>query len=458
MRAGLCQRFPGVRLSGWRLREQFPLATVLASAALAGEEALYKPAVPELPDIAFALDLTASGRIMAPSSDCLALFAATDPGTGRAAELEIDCPAFDPERLKIPFLDGALCFTDLKGARSCLVEGVWLGRTDGGRPGINGVPAEPDVAVLIRHALQLAAYLRLMGQMQGAGFPPGAGVAMRRCAAWLAEATSGNTSLVQLHWQALLVARGAGQSEPGALVLSRALKTSLAQLLKSCMDLLALHPDSRELRAAARSLARRLHTFYNSLPGTLEVAELDRRSLAAGEALQRRFDSLRRASDLPEQAAAVLSAGATLCLPPDLRRIPHAIVPGDDPYAMLWNALLGLRARYAECRAILSTMQCRTAEAVDLLEREIINCRDVPATDILTALDALSGTLPHMDTADRDMLLAEILELLELSRSADLLQIASASGPEGLQRSGRNCTGSCLCLRFCNSVELPTCR
>ena len=97
VRAGLCQRFPGVRLSGWRLREQFQLATVLASAALAGEEALCKPAVPELPDIAFALDLTASGRIMAPSSDCLALFAATDPGTGRAAEFEIDCPAFDPE-------------------------------------------------------------------------------------------------------------------------------------------------------------------------------------------------------------------------------------------------------------------------------------------------------------------------------------------------------------------------
>jgi hypothetical protein len=459
MRAGLCQRFPAVRLSGWRMREQFPLATFLASAALAGAEALCKPAQPVLPDIAFALDLTAPGRVMQPSSDCLALFAATDPGTGSAAEFEIDCPAFDPEGLKIPFLDGALCFVDLKGERSCLVEGVWLGRTDGGRPGIKGAPAEPDAAVLTRHAPQLAAYLRLMGQMQGAGFPLGAGVAMRRCAAWLAEATSGNTSLVQLRWQALLVARGAGQSEPGALVLSRALKTSLAQLLKSCMDLLALHPDSRELRAAAQSVDRRLRAFRNSLP--LEVAELDRRSLTAGEALQRRFASLANASDLPAQAAAAFSAGATLCLPPDLRLMPHAIVPGDDAYAMLWNALLGLRARYAECRAILLAMQGRTAKAVDLLEREIIDCRDAPsdpARDVLTSLDALSGSLPHINAADRDMLRTEMVELLELSRSAHLLPIAGTGGPEGLEEIGPQLHRLLLVLevlQLCRSAGIP---
>jgi hypothetical protein len=461
MRAGLCQRFLRVRLSGWRMREQFPLATFLASAALAGEEALCKPAEPVLPDIAFALDLTVSGRVMKPSLDCLALFAATNPGTGIAAEFEIDCPAFDPEGLKIPFLDGALCFTDLKGERSCLVEGVWLGRTDGGRPGIKGAPADPDAAVLTRHASQLAAYLRLMGQIQGAGFPPGAALATRRCAAWLAQATSGNTSLVQLRWQALLVARGAGQSEPGAFVLNRALKAGLAQLLKSCMDLLALRPDNRELGASAQSVDRRLRAFYSSLPDTLEVAELDRRSLAAGEALQRRFASLRKASDLPEHAAAAFSAGATLCLPPDLRRIPHAIVPGDDSYATLWNALLGLRARYAECRAILCAVQCRTAEAVDLLEREIINCRDVPpnpARDVLTSLDALSGTLPRIDAADRDMLLMEMVELLELSRSARLLQIASAGGPKGLQEIGPQLRRLLLVLeilQLCRAANIP---
>jgi hypothetical protein len=460
MRAGLCQRFPGVHLSGWRLREQFPLATFLASAALTGEEALCKPAQPVLPDIAFALDLTGSDRIVAPSSDCLALFGATNPGTGSAAEFEIDGPAFDPERLKIPFLDGALCFTDLKRARSCLVEGVWLGRADGGRPGIKGAPAEPDMSVLTCHASQLAAYLRLMGQIQGAGFPPGASTAMRRSAAWLAEAASGNTSLVQLRWQALLIALGAGRTEPGAFVLDRALKTGLAQLLKSCMDLLALHPDSRELRGAALSLGRRLHAFYNSLPGTLEAAELDRRSLAAGEALQRSFDSLRTASDLPE-AAAVFSAGATLCLPPDLRRIPHAIVPGDDPYVMLWNAVLALRARYAECRAIVSAIQRRTAEAVDLLAREIINWRDVPsnpATDVLASLDALSATLPHLNAADRGMLRTAIMVLLELNKSAHLLQIATASGPEGVEEIGPQLRRLLLVLeilQLCRAADIP---
>jgi hypothetical protein len=461
MRAGLCQRFPKIRLSGWRMREQFPLVGFLASAALAGEEALCKPAQPVLPDIAFALDLTASGRVMRPSSDCLALFAATDPGTGRAAEFEIECPAFDPEALKIPFLDGALCFTDLKGERSCLVEGVWLGPTDGGRPGIKADPADPDAALLTRHALQLAAYLRLMGQMQGAGFPPGAAVATRRCAAWLVEATSGNTGLVELRWQALLVARGAGLREPGAFVLSRARKTGLVQLLKSCMDLLALHPDSRELGASAQSVDRRLRAFYSGLPDTLEAAELDRRSFAAGEALQRRFASLGKTTDLPEQAAAVFAAGAMLCLPPDLRRMPHAIVPGDDPYAMLWNALLGLRARYAECRAILAAIQCRTAEAVDLLDREIINCRDAPsnpAGDVLASLDALCGTLPRIDAADRDMLLAEMVELLELSRSAQLLRIAGASGPNGLEQIGPQLRRLLLVLeilQLCRAADIP---
>ena len=460
MRAGLCQRFPGVHLSGWRVREQFPLATFLASAALAGDEALCKPAGPVLPDIAFALDLTASGRATGLSSDCLALFAATDPGSGRAAELAIDGPAFDPEGLKIPFVDGALCVTDLGGERWCLVEGAWLGRADGGRPGIKGDPAAPHVTVLTRHAAQLAAYLRLMGLLRGAGFPPGAGVAMRRCAAWLAAVTAENTGLVQLRWQALLVARGAGQIEPGTVALDHALKTGLAQLLKSCMDLLALHPDSRELRAAAPRVELQLQVFYRSLPGTVAVAELDRRSLAAGEALQRRFASLGKASDLPEPAAAAFSAGAALCLPPD-RQTPRAIVPGDDPYAVLWNALLGLRAHYAECRAILSAVQCRTAEAVDLLEREIINCADVasnPAGDVLSSLDALSGTLSGIGAADRAMLLTEMLELLQLNRSAHLLQLASASGPESRGEIGPQLRRLLLVLeilQLCRAAGIP---
>jgi hypothetical protein len=439
MRAGLSQRFPAVRLSGWRERGQFPLAGFLASAALAGEEALCKPAAPALRDLAFALDMTAPGRILDAPSDCLALFAATDPGSGRAAEFEIDGPAFDPAGLKIPFLDGAACFTDRQGERSCLVEAVWLGPTDDGRPGIRGAPAEPDAAALTRHAPRLAAYARLMGLIQGPGFPPGAGAAMRRIAAWLAEAASHQPGLVQLRWQALQVAQGADRTEPGILVLDRTLKSDLSRLLESCMDLIALPWDSSELGAAARHVDGRLRAFHTRLPGNLAAAELDRSSLAAGEALQRRFARFGSAPDLPERAVPLFAAGASLCLPPDPRRMPHGLVPGDDPYSTFWNALLGLRTRYAECRAILLDLQGRTAEAAALLELEIIGCGDGPsnpARDVLTSLDALSGALPHIEPTDRELLSTEMAELLELGRSAHLLQLARGDDAEGGSETG----------------------
>jgi len=460
MRAGLCQRFPGASLSGWRQREQFSPAGFLASAALAGAEALCKPAAPVLPDLAFALDLTAPGRVMEPSSDCLALFAATNPATGKAAELEIDCPAFDPERVKVPFLDGASCFTDREGGRSCLVEGVWLGRAADGRPGIVGTPAQPDLALLTRHAAQLAAYLRLMGHVQGPDFPPEAGLAMRRCAGWLADATSGSKSLVRLRWQALQVARGAGQIGPGAFPLDRALETGLARLLESCLDLLALHPESPELGVATQRMERQLRAFYANLPDGLTAAALDRKSVAAGKALERSFVRLGTASDLPEPAAAVFFAGASLTLPPDPRRMPHAILPGDDSYAILWNALLGLRARYAECRAILLAVQDRTAEAIDLLEREIVDCRDVPsnpASDVLISLDALSVTPPHIDAAIRDGLLTEMTELLDLTGAAHLLQLRSAHGAEASEEIGPQLERLLLVLemsQLCRAADL----
>lgn len=459
MRAGLCQRFPGIRLSGWRQREPFPLAAFLASAALVGEEALCKPPDPALPDVAFMLDLRASGRIAKPASDCLALFAATNPGAGRPAEHEIDDPAFDPDKVNIPFLDGALCLTAAGGERSCLVEGAWLGRLDDGRPGIKADPAVCDGAVLTRHAGQLAAYLRLIGQMQGAGFPFVANVATRRCAAWLVEATSGKTGLAGLRWQALRIARGAGQIQPG--LPNRVLKASLARLLESCMDLLALHPDSEEFGAALRSAERLLHAFYRDHPDALDADELDRRSLAAGEAVQRRFADLHKLPDLSEQAAAVFSAGAALCLPPDPRRTPHAVIPGDDPYATLWNALLGVRARYAECRAFLAAAEGRTAEAITLLEREVIDGWDIPpdpAGDVLAALEALSGSLPGIGREDRDRLAAEISTLLALSRPAHLLQLACASRPEGKEDIGPQLRRLLIVievLQCCRIVGIP---
>jgi len=365
---------------------------------------------------------------------------------------------FDPEGLKVPFISGALCVTDSGGERSCLVEGAWLGRAQGGRPGLAGDPAVPDVAVLTRHAAQLTAYLRLMGLVQGEGFPLGAGVAMRRCAAWLAEVTAGRSGLVELRRQALLVAGGAGQIETGTVVLGHAHKAGLVQLLKCCMDLLAFHPDSPELKAAARSVELQLHGFYHSLPGTLDVAELDRRSLVAGEALQRRFASLRRLPDLPEPAAAVFCAGAALCLPPDPRRTPQAIVPGDDPYAMLWNALLGLRARYAECRAILSAMQCRTAEAIDLLEQEVINCADAPADPAGDMVSSIEALLSDRGAAERDMLFTEMLELLELNRLAHRLMLAGGSRPESAAEIGPQLHRLLFVLevlQLCRAADIP---
>lgn len=436
MRAGLCQRFPALRLSGWRQRDQFPMGAFVATAGLAGEEALCRPAVPTLPPLAFALDLTMPGLIENASEECLAFFAAANPGIGRAIEFVVDCPAFDPAGLKIPFVDGAACFTDREGERTCLVESVLLGRSDDGRPGIAGAPAEPGVAALARHAPQLAAYVRLLGQMQGPGFPPGADSAVRRIAAWLAESAAAHPDLVPLRWQALQVARGAGPAEPGTMALDRALEIDLVQLLTACMDLLALPSDSPELGTAAGRLDDRLRAFYAGLPGALEAVELDRRSLAAGEALQRRFARFGAAPDLPERVVPLFAAGATLCLPPDPYRMPHGVVPGDDSYAIFWNALLGLRARHAECRAILLALQGRTSEAVDRLEREVIGCGEGPADpagDLLSSLDALSGSLTHLGAMDRDLLRAEMAELLDLRTSAYFLQIArggAAAGPE----------------------------
>jgi hypothetical protein len=227
------------------------------------------------------------------------------------------------------------------------------------------------------------------------------------------------------------------------------------------MDLLAVHPDSRKLRAAAQGVALQLHLFYGRLPDMLDTAELDRRSRAAVEALQRSFARLRRASDLPAPATAVFAAGAALGRSPDPRQTPHAIIPGDDPYARLWNALFGLRARYAEGRAILAAVQGNTAEAIDLLEREIIHCADAPshpAADVMSAFEALSGGLGDISTADRDRLLADMLQLLELTKSAHLLQFAHASRPQQWEEIGPQLHRLLLVLeilQLCRAADIP---
>ena len=426
MRAGLCQRFPAAARTGWRARARSPLAGFLASAALAGDEALCRSAAPALPDLALVLDVTAPGRIAAPSTDCLAFFAATDPGTGRAAGLEIDGPGFDPARLAIPFLDGAMCITDRGGARSCLVEGVWLGATEGGRPGITGAPAEPGAAMLARRAARLAGLVRLMAQLQGPGVPPAVDAAMTRAVSWLAAVTSGQPDLLALRWQALLLARGGGRIAPGSITLDRALEGALAQLLDAGVDLLALPADSRVLGAAAGQLSARLRAFYGRLPGALKAEQLASQTLAAGEALQRRFAGLARIADLPEYAATLFAAGATLSHPPDPLRMPTGIVPGDAPYPLLWNALLALRACHVECRAIVLAIHGRTAEAIALLERESLGPGDGPANPASDFLAALGDALPSIDASERAVLRDEMNALVDLCRSARILQRASA--------------------------------
>ena len=459
MRAGLCQRFPAAPRAGWRARS--PLAGFLASAALSGDEALCRPAVPVLPDLALVLDFTTPGRIANPSAECLAFFAATDPGTGRAAEVEIDCPAFDPARLAIPFLDGALGVTDRGGERFCLVEGVWLGAAEDGRPGIAGAPAEPGAAMLIRHAPRLAGFVRLMAQLQGPGLPPEVRAAMKRAVTWLAGTMSHQPDLLPLRWQALQVARGGGRIAPGSILPDRdgALQRALVPLLESGVDLLALPADGGDLGAAARQLSARLRAFYARLPLALDAGELESKILAAGEALQRRFAGLAGNPHLPEYAGRLFAAGATLCQPPDPLRMPSGIVPGDAPFAILWNAVLGLRAGYAECRAMLLAMQGRTAEAVVLLEREILGPGDGPANPaigFLASLDALGDALPPIDSADRALLLGEMNALLDLRRSARLLQRADAG--DGSAEDGPQLHRLLLLLeilQLCGAAGIP---
>lgn len=424
MRGGLNQRFPRAQPSGWREREPFPSARLFASAGLTGDEALCRSAAPALPPFAFALDLTAGGRTVLPPGNCLALFAGTNPATGRAAELALDCSGFDPARLTIPFVDGALCVTDNDGGRFCLVESVWLG-ADGDRPAIAGAPAEPDAAVLADHAAQLTVYIRLARQLQGAGLPVEIGGAMRRSAAWLAEAAVRRPDLLALRWCALQAARGAPEIELDVIVSEAARSDAMSQLLASGMDLLALPAEGPALAASVRQADQRLRAFYAAQTGTLTPIELDARAGAAGQALERRFARLGETQRLPEWVAAVFVAGASLCLPPDPRSAPHALVPGDSAYPKLWNALLSLRARYVETKAVALALQGELKDAIDLVEREVIGSNEAvgdPAGDLLAVLDALPEAPLGIAASDREGLQAEIAELLGLHRSAHLLQ------------------------------------
>lgn len=456
MRAGLCQRFPLARTSGWRIRTDASLADVLTSAALSGPEALSRPVAPELPTTALMLDMRGPGQLSDRPAACLGLFAATDPGTGRPAELEINVAGFDPASLTIPFLDGALCVTDRRGDRHCLVEHIWLGPGGNGRAGLSGAPTEPDAAMLIERAAQLAGWCRLMERLQGPAFPPDVPLAMRRAAAWLADVTAHRPPLLKVRWRALLAARCAQPIEPDSITLNHTLRSGLTRLLGACMDLLALPAQEARLDIAVEQADREFQAFHALLPGMSEHAELDGQSLAVGQALRRRLTGI---ANIPEPAATVLAIGADLSLPPDPHHMPHCAEPGDAPHALLWNAILALRACYTECRAILLAMQNRMAEAVDLLAGEIITSREAtadPAGDLLAALDALCGA--PIGAADRAMLLADVAQLLALHKSALLLHLARTRSFEQRPETGPQLHRLLLLLdvvQLCRAVGIP---
>lgn len=491
MRAGLCQTFPGIRLSGWRQRTAFSLPAFLASAGLVGEEALCKTPDPMLPELAFGLDLRRSGigagigargganreptsgpvRLRLPDTlpdtGCLALFAATDPATGQAAEYTLETPAFDPQKIKIPFVDGALCLTDAGGNRTCLVEGVWLGPQDDGRPGIVADPADCDRGLLVRHAGPLAGYLRLIGVLQGGGGPEDADLMLRRCAAWLAERTAGDDDLAGVRWLALREARGgpvppvSGTGSPApAPAPAPEDGDRLTRVLVACRDMLVLHPDSDEGTAALCHAEQQLQAVYADGSGTPDPDDLEQRSLAACEAVQRHFAAFAARPGMPEQAVMLFSAGATLKDPPDPRRTPHALVPGEEPYALLWNALLGIRVHLTHCRAESAAARGRTAEAIALLEHEVLDgweCPRDPAGDTLAALEALSESLPGITGADRTALWTDIGTLLALGGPARLLAGADASSPaarDGLGPQMRRLLVVLGTLRACRTAGL----
>ncbi|ORE92723.1 hypothetical protein [Aurantimonas sp. 22II-16-19i] len=423
MRGSLCQRFPGLRQVGWRERGSFRPQAFLKSARLSGDEALSKPALPSLPEIAFALDVTASGRLADPVPPCLALFAATDPGTGCAAWLESGASvAFDPSRLTIPFLDGALSVTSGDGRRWCLVESAWIGGD--GAPGVVADPATPSEDLLIRFRPQLSAYLRLVARLQTPLFPTDVAAAMRRCAVWLAEVTAVHPALATLRLQALAVARGLGRHDPRQLTLGDEHLADLAALLRLAAALSGLHPDGDDLRPASQQQDLRLRAFHRRLPEYFPPAALAERVAAAAKALCRSFAGLAGAPDLPDHARRLFRAGAGLAGPPDPRVLPHGLMPGEAPYPLLWNALLGLRARHAGLRAVLLAGEDRLGEAAEILSREPIGAADAPpdpAADAASALAALADDLRGCDAAVIARLPGEIAELVAASRSAGLL-------------------------------------
>jgi len=433
-RAGLSHAFPDLHQTGWRPRGSFAPAPFLASAGLTGAAALCQGPSPALPSAALALDLTQTGPVAPPERDHLALFAATGPGTGGPMLLDNSWSHFDPARIKIPVLDGAVQVATRDGARYTLAEGVWLGSSLEGRPSIVAAPAEPAPDLLIRCKAHLTAHVALIERMQGPALLPATQVFMRRLALWLTEATRATPRLAGLHWAAMQAHRGIGTAPPPVAPLAGA--QDLAQALQAGLALLALPPDSAALDEATRDLARLVGDLYRAQPQARDAVTLDAQSRAASAALTERFAAMAGIAGLPDRLVTLCAAGAALDQPPDPRGVPHAALPGGEPCADLWNVLLALRQRLSECRAVLAAGRGDPAEAAQLVAREALSARDGPADParaFVATVRHLGDGAAWLGAIDIEGLSREIAALAGLRPAATLLRRQAAVAPAALE-------------------------
>lgn len=459
MRAGLNRRFSGIRSTGWRKRTSHPVGSFLGSAGLVGDEALCKVADGMLPPLVLSLDVRKPARVALPRENCLVLFAGTDPHDGAPAELELDGDCFDPSRLAIAFVDGAICVTDAGGLRSCLVEGLWLHSSNAGRPDAPLPASSPDAVVLAEHQPLLISYARLMGLLQGEGFPQEIARAMGRASLWLAKAAASDGRLGALRWNAIQSARGAGCMDARSLTLDRARNGELARLLEVCIDLLAMPAHGTMLEQAVRATGRKFEAFYRALLQRQDLSELDRRCRVAGENVHRCLVGLGQTRGLPPTACALLIQGTNLSMPPEEEVLPHRLLADGHAEADVANAVLALRSCYTESRAIVMAMQEGEGVAADLLEREILDCGagpENPALHLLAALEELCESHAEIDTNARTLLIGETGELMALRGQLRILH-RSRLMSEGADRDGPQLSRLLLMLEaldICRAVGI----
>lgn len=391
LRGALVQRFPELRDTGWPAPDRMRPVPLLAEAGLTHTSTADPPEIALAWDAAPVPAATAGAR-----PPRLALFTDARDAPGGVARLAVGCGSADRPPC-LPFCDGAVQIAD-GGDRLTLVEGAWLGRAI---PQVAADPAMADPALLLRHASQLAGWLRLLDLLQGPALPDGVGPHMRRAAAWLAGAARGQTGLEMLQGQAALVAGGAGWASTLAGQGLAQPAATCASLAREVLALLALPLDHAAQHEAAARLATRLAACH--APGAVPPDPE-----GSAQALAQRFAGLKTAHPWPETEQALLRAAAILHLPPDPKGLPHRALPGDGRVEQMWNALLGLRARLAELRATQALAAGQGARAAHLLEVEALAPHEVqpdPATVLAQALRqaADDAALPELDALQQDM-------------------------------------------------------